>query len=113
MTISMDIARLQSALAARLNAPALTSLQGHICLQCGAHALHFQIRGERLEWDAGEDEPDVTFYFECPAHAFELLCGNGDVMADFMDGKFRSSGYLLWTFPLLTLFRGGSDNPRN
>ena len=104
----MDIDTLQLSLANRVNSGALQHLQGRIDLHCNDQVLRLQIEGHSLHWSTDSHRPtaDVTFYFCSPDQAYEILCGSADLMAEFMQGRFRSSGYLLWTFPLLTLFRG-------
>ncbi len=53
----------------------------------------------------------ASFYFHNLQALEDLLFEHpapyNALLALFMDGKVRSSGYLLWTFPLLGLFRAG------
>ena len=112
----MTIDQLQQALASRINTQALAALSGSITLHCepalvttaNTHpeaTLQLHSDGKRLIWLTSQDATDATFYFDSCEHALALLTGEADVMAEFMSGRFRSSGYLLWTFPLLSLFR--------
>lgn len=102
----MNIDQLQRELARRVNQQVLATLHGNISLHCGQEELLLLIDHGQLSWQGNGALTDVTFFFESPAQAYDLLCGGADVMVEFMAGRFRSSGYLLWTFPLLTLFRG-------
>lgn len=112
----MTIDQLQQALDGRVNGPALATLRGSITLHCLPTSLNscdhhpdailqFRSDGNRLVWLNSPEATDATFYFDSCEHALALLSGEADVMAEFMAGRFRSSGYLLWTFPLLSLFR--------
>ncbi|MFK7913187.1 MAG: hypothetical protein AB8B93_04685 [Pseudomonadales bacterium] len=119
----MTTEQLKQALAANLNPAALAALTGRITLHCdaalqdpsahrGASAatdpaavLRLHSDGQQLQWLDTEADTDVTFYFENCEHALAVLTGKADVMTEFMAGRFRSSGYLLWTFPLLSIFR--------
>ena len=50
--------------------------------------------------------PEATFFFDTVETALALLCGDGDFMDAFMQGRFRSDGSLTLVFPLLSVFRG-------
>jgi hypothetical protein len=64
--------------------------------------------------DHGQIEPlaarsgacDITLYFHTADEALALLCGTANPVSAFMDGRFRSDGYLLWVFAVLSMFRG-------
>jgi hypothetical protein len=49
---------------------------------------------------------DITLYFHTADEACNLLCGSANPVAAFMEGRFRSDGYLLWVFAVLSMFRG-------
>ncbi|MEZ5597158.1 MAG: SCP2 sterol-binding domain-containing protein [Pseudomonadales bacterium] len=50
---------------------------------------------------------DVTLYFHSADEALQLLTGSANPIAAFMEGAFRSDGYLLWIFAVLAMFRAG------
>lgn len=50
--------------------------------------------------------PEATFSFDTVETALALLCGDGDFMDAFMQGRFRSDGSLTLVFLLLSVFRG-------
>lgn len=108
---ALTLQDLQRALDSSINPAALTAFNGHVTLYCeqpGA-ALHLQLDHGALHWHRQPERTDATFYFTDCEQAQRLLTGRGNVIAEFMAGRFRSSGYLLWTFPVLGLFTGTSD----
>ncbi|MEM6708183.1 MAG: hypothetical protein AAF648_05320 [Pseudomonadota bacterium] len=72
---------------------------GTLVLAIGEHSL---------EWLDASAREDVTFYFESAQAMLAILEGQVDPIEAFMQGTFQSSGYLLWTFPLLSLFNRGT-----
>ncbi|MDE0039692.1 MAG: hypothetical protein OXU77_19360 [Gammaproteobacteria bacterium] len=52
---------------------------------------------------------DVTFVFDSAETALAVLTGKEDPIAAFLDGRFRSDGYLPLAFVLLGLFRPGAE----
>lgn len=50
---------------------------------------------------------DITLYFHSAAEAAALLQGSANPVAAFMEGRFRSDGYLIWVFSVLSMFRAG------
>jgi putative sterol carrier protein len=52
--------------------------------------------------------PDATFMFEDVDTAWALLSGRGDAFEAFMQGRFRSDGYLMWAFALMAMFQSAS-----
>ncbi len=50
---------------------------------------------------------DITLYFHSAAEAAQLLQGSANPVTAFMDGRFRSDGYLIWVFTVLSMFRTG------
>lgn len=109
---------LRDELEAALNAASLHALSGRIELSWGEPAtaspaqagpspsLRFAVEDGAFEWLPAAASVDVTFYFNDASALRRVLGGEDNPMDHFMRGDFRSSGYLLWTFPLLTLFRG-------
>ena len=45
--------------------------------------------------------------------AWALLSGQADAFSAFMEGRFRSDGYLMWAFTLMSMFQSESlpDTP--
>lgn len=111
---------LQQKLEQAFEHPSQIPFAGRIALRCtlpaaqqpdsqGLHLndesdLGFELSAVGLHW-LTEGPVDAIFYFENVALAEALLIGPGDAMRSFSAGTFRASGYLLWTLPLLTLFR--------
>ncbi|MBM4205924.1 MAG: hypothetical protein FJ194_17540 [Gammaproteobacteria bacterium] len=72
-----------------------------------AEAVGFRIEHGRIErLDPGRQTFDITLFFQSADEAFNLLCGSANPVAAFMEGRFRSDGYLLWVFAVLAMFRG-------
>lgn len=70
-------------------------------------AIAFRIEHGRIEPCAPHVGPfDITLYFHSADEARALLCGSANPVAAFMEGRFRSDGYLLWVFAVLSMFRG-------
>lgn len=57
-----------------------------------------------LHDDADPNAADVTFIFDAPATAAAVIYGQQDPIEAFMEGRFRSNGYLMLTFILLGAF---------
>jgi len=72
-------------------------------------ALTFRVREGDLDFDvpAGA-RPDATFMFDDVDTAWALLSGRADAFEAFMQGRFRSDGYLMWAFALMAMFQSGS-----
>ncbi len=72
-------------------------------------ALTFRVSHGSLQLDlpAGT-RPDVTFMFEDADTAWALLSGHGNAFEAFMEGRFRSDGYLMWAFALMAIFQSPS-----
>jgi len=72
-----------------------------------AEAVCFRIDHGRIQrLDCTRQPFDITLYFQSADEAFNLLCGSANPVSAFMDGSFRSDGYLLWVFAVLAMFRG-------
>lgn len=70
-------------------------------------AIAFRVDHGRIEpCDAHTGAFDITLYFHSAEEARALLCGSANPVAAFMEGRFRSDGYLLWVFAVLSMFRG-------
>lgn len=112
----MTIDELRAALTAQTNQAALATFSGSIMLQLGAHLanqdpdannhLTLRVTDSKLQWLPHGTDAEAIFYFADSQQALALLTGQAHVMDEFMAGRFRSNGYLLWTAPLLSLFRG-------
>ncbi len=46
--------------------------------------------------------------FEDVDTAWALLSGRGDAFDAFMEGRFKSDGYLMWAFALMAMFQSPS-----
>lgn len=72
-------------------------------------SLTFRVSHGNLDFDLStETAPDATFMFEDIDTAWALLSGHGDAFEAFMDGHFRSDGYLMWAFALMAMFQSPS-----
>lgn len=54
--------------------------------------------------DADPNTADVTFIFDAPTTAAGVIYGDQDPIQAFMEGRFRSDGYLMLIFILLGAF---------
>jgi putative sterol carrier protein len=78
-------------------------------LEAGGATLSFRVDHGRLCFDLPPGtRPDATFMFRDEQTAWALLTGQGDAFEAFMDGRFRSDGYLMWAFALMAMFRSAS-----
>lgn len=96
---------LQTLLQAGFRPPATAGLDATLRLCVGTDALLLRVRDGALEFRADTEPADVTFLFEDLDTAWALLTGRLNPFDAFMDGRFRSDGYLLWTFAVVTMFR--------
>ncbi len=101
----MALTALQAHLEAAFYAPASTGFDATIRLAIGEEALIFRLAQATLTFP-GEPQlpPDATFYFADADIAWAVLSGAADPINAFMEGRFRSDGYLLWAFALTTMF---------
>lgn len=75
----------------------------------GEQSLAFRVAHGRLDFDVPPDaRADATFMFQDETTAWALLSGREDAFQAFMDGRFRSDGYLMWAFALMAMFRSTS-----
>ncbi len=96
----------RNTLATRFDGAAIADQDLRIALTVGDWPpLKCSVSGARLDFDDAL-VPEATFFFDSPATALDLLCGDGDVMDAFMEERFRSDGGLTWVFVLLSAFRG-------
>jgi hypothetical protein len=63
-----------------------------------------------LQWldthseEAAGLEPELTLFFTDEQCALDIFSGRQSPIDAFMQGDFRSSGYIIWTFALLRIF---------
>ena len=90
--------------------PAVTTrLDAVFRVEVGQDSLSFRVNHGNLDFDlAPGTVPDVTFTFADDETAWTLLSGRADAFEAFMDGRFRSDGYLVWAFTLMAMFRSTS-----
>ena len=75
----------------------------------GEQSLSFHVAHARLDFAVPPGaRPDATFFFQDDATAWALLSGREDAFQAFMEGRFRSDGYLMWAFALMAMFRSTS-----
>ena len=91
----------QPAVAARLDAV--------FRIDVGDEPLPFRVHHGNLDFDVGTDaKPDAVFMFADSDTAWALLSGQADAFEAFMEGRFRSDGYLMWAFALMAMFKSSS-----
>lgn len=88
---------------------AAAGLDAVIRMAVGEDSLTFRVEHGSLELDVPADAPaDATFIFEDLDTAWDLLGGRADAFEAFMEGRFRSDGYLMWAFALMAMFASPS-----
>lgn len=110
----MALRALQSHLESTFFPPASTGMDATIRLAIADELLQFEVAEGRIEFhEADVRQPDATFFFEDVDIAWALLSGQADAFAAFMEGRFRSDGYLMWAFTLMSMFQSESlpDTP--
>ena len=101
----MDGQELAVTLTERFNSAQAAQFDGAFCIDTGTAQIAFTVSHGELATAPADADVDLTLYFHSAQEALELLTGNGDVIQAFMDGRFRSDGYLIWVFTLLAMFR--------
>ncbi|MDP6826122.1 MAG: hypothetical protein QF515_03245 [Pseudomonadales bacterium] len=96
---------MRKALSESFNAIAAEHFDGAFRIDAGDTKLAFNVRDGHLTALADTDEVDLILYFENASEALDILTGSADVIDAFMQGRFRSDGYLIWVFTLLAMFR--------
>lgn len=78
-------------------------------LQVDDESLLFQVCNGAIDFDLpAATAPDATFIFEDEDTAWALLSGRADAFDAFMQGRFKSDGYLMWAFALMAMFQSTS-----
>ena len=96
----------RNTLAERFDGAAIRDQDLRIALAVGDwRPLGCSLSHGRLVFDDATT-PEATFHFDSAGTALGLLCGSGDAMEAFMEGRLRSDGGLTWLFVLLAAFRG-------
>ncbi|MEQ8486910.1 MAG: SCP2 sterol-binding domain-containing protein [Pseudomonadales bacterium] len=96
-------------LEASFHPPAAAGIDAVLRLAAQDQSLTFRVRHGRIDFSVPEHvRADATFIFADPDTAIELLTGRANAFDAFMDGRFRSDGYLMWAFALMAMFRSGS-----
>jgi putative sterol carrier protein len=102
----MALHTLRAHLQSNFHPPAATGLDAVFRLRIDHEVLTFRVRDRRLEFDLPPSvEADATFMFEDVDAARSLLSGKADPFDAFMQGRFRSDGYLMWAFALMAMFQ--------
>lgn len=103
---------LRTMLADAFNPAAAGQLDAVLRLEIQGRSLSFRVSNRSLDFDVpAGTAADATFLFDDQETALALLSGQGDTFGAFMDGRFRSDGYLMWAFVLLGMFRAASPTP--
>jgi len=112
----LDAAGLAAQLSASFNPVLAREFDGTVVLDLAAASDGAVAQRVLLKVDHGdlqtritsEQTPaDITLYFHSADEAAQLLQGSANPVAEFMDGRFRSDGYLIWVFTVLSMFRAG------
>ena len=106
----MDTHALLTALADNHNPHAIGAFVAVVDIRCAGdqQAVRLVFEGGKLDTllvTTDSDDGHMTLYFHDARSAFEVLRGERDAIRSFMNGEFRSDGYLLWIFNLLAIFR--------
>lgn len=105
----MGLRALQAHLERSFNPAAAAGLDAVFKLSAEQEALTFRVRDQALDFELDQQaRPDATFMFEDVDTAWALLSGQADAFEAFMEGRFRSDGYLMWAFALMAMFRSSS-----
>lgn len=105
----MVIEDLASRLRESFYPPATTGIDAVFRLQVGDEHIDLAVREGTLAFGVPGDTPrDATFIFSDLETARALLCGEANAFEAFMEGRFRSDGYLMWAFALMAMFRSAS-----
>jgi putative sterol carrier protein len=105
----MALRALQAHLQETFHPAAAAGLDAVFRLCIGEEALTFAVHQDGLRFDEDSSlEPDATFYFEDVDTAWALLSGKADAFSEFMEGRFRADGYLMWAFTLMAMFQSRS-----
>ncbi len=105
----MSLSALQAHLEQSFHPPAAAGMDAVFRLEAGEATLRFRVRHGRLDFDLPADEQaDATFIFQDEETASALLSGRADAFEAFMTGRFRSDGYLMWAFALMSMFQSAS-----
>lgn len=101
-------ARFEAALAQRFNADAAQGVDLTMALAVDddepRRLTAFEIRDGKLTFQPQSEAPDVTFFFDRPQTALDILDGQEAMFAAFADSRFRADGNLPLAFVLLGLF---------
>lgn len=105
----MALKSLEKHLQHSFNPAAAAGLDAVFRVAVGDDSLTFRVRNQSLDFDLPPGiSPDVTFMFEDVDTAWALLSGRADAFEAFMEGRFRSDGYLMWAFALMAMFQSPS-----
>ncbi len=105
----MNLQALQDHLQSAFVPAAAGGLDAVFRLRIQEHALTFRVSNGQLDFTVPADlEPDATFLFEDADTAWALLTGRANAFEAFMEGRFRSDGYLMWAFALMAMFESAS-----
>jgi hypothetical protein len=89
--------------------PAAGNIDAVLRIRVGDGEIGFRVRHGELDFTVPADtRADATFMFADLDTARALLCGEANAFEAFMDGRFRSDGYLMWAFALMAMFRSAS-----
>jgi putative sterol carrier protein len=105
----MRLSGLQQHLTSSFDPAWATLLDAVIELSAADETLRFRIRDGILDFEVDPGTTaDATFLFADAETAWALLTGRADAFEAFMEGRFRSNGYLMWAFRLMAIFRSTS-----
>lgn len=105
----MALRALQDHLKTSFHPAAAGKLDAVFRIAVNGESLSFRVHHGRLDFDLPSDiRPDATFMFEDVDTAWALLSGRADAFEAFMQGRFRSDGYLMWAFALMAMFQSTS-----
>ena len=102
----MTVAEFQERLRTHFHPAAAGALDAVFELVIGNESLRFRVTRGVIDFNVPvQMRADATFRFEDEATAWALLSGRADPFDAFMRGHFRSDGYLMWAFALMSMFQ--------
>jgi putative sterol carrier protein len=105
----MGLKALETHLQQSFQASAASRLDAVFRINIKDQSLAFRVSRGTLDFDLPRDvSADATFMFEDMDTAWALLSGRADAFEAFMEGRFRSDGYLMWAFALMAMFQSSS-----
>ena len=105
---SKPVAPLQDVLVNGFSPAHSVDFDASVAIRYDDRVLHFVIQEAAIEFVTSLRAPELTLYFTSQRVAEAVLTGRTNPIDAFMRGDFRSSGYIMKTFQLISIFAGAS-----